>query len=279
MNLHLATDELHSFFLTPLEFWSGVIVLGICVYSLYNHKKEQRALLERRTRVAAEQARSEARAKQLAARTMARAAREAARAKAETAISDAVDRVRSMNEAQIELARRAIGQVTIGSWSDAEKYVATWMGAVGFTNVLLSRRGADEGVDVEADGFVAQVKWQSAAVGRQVVQQIYGQAHSVRKQALFFSKSPYSKGATEFASGRVALFRYTDEGVVSFLNEAARKLAERLDRRLEGHEFSTALIAEAIAIPDPPRPEPPPRPSRSRKRRRYNGRRGYYRRY
>jgi HJR/Mrr/RecB family endonuclease len=67
------------------------------------------------------------------------------------------------------------------------------------------------GIDVEAEGAVAQVKLQTAPVGREKIQQVFGEAKCRDAQALFFTSGSYTRSAKEWASGRVALFEYSEE--------------------------------------------------------------------
>lgn len=92
---------------------------------------------------------------------------------------------------------------------DFEAAAADWMKAWGLNDVRLTGRGADGGIDVEAQEAVAQVKAWMAPVGRPEIQQLKGAAHDGRTP-LFFSLSEYTTAARQFADeASVALFRFT----------------------------------------------------------------------
>jgi Restriction endonuclease len=264
------------FFLTRGEFWVIVAVIIGIIWAWLAHRKAERERRDYEAKRECERAERQAQRERAEAQAAAARARVQARRDAELALSQAVARVMALDKEGAAAVNERTGTVAIATWKHAEKFAAVWMEAAGFQNVRLTQPGADEGVDVSGDDVVAQVKFQASNVGRQVVQQLYGVAQSAGKQALFFTSSGYAKTAVQFASGRVALFTYTTAGKVDPANESAKRLTKRVDPKLQGRRFSSALIAEAIAIPDPPPRELKPS-YRPRARNRYYNRRRYWR--
>jgi hypothetical protein len=99
-----------------------------------------------------------------------------------------------------------------------------------YRRVRLTGAGADGGIDVEAEGAVAQVKAWMVPVGRPEIQRLRGAAYDGRTP-LFFSLTAYTSAAVEFANScGVALFRFSGySGEIEAVNDSARKLI--LDRR------------------------------------------------
>lgn len=116
----------------------------------------------------------------------------------------------------------------VDTWQEAEGLAVWHMRTMGFTGVALTVGGADGGVDVSADGAVAQVKFTSAPIGGPVVQQLRGAAHAA-KHALFYSLSGYTTSAVAFGDAAgVALFTFDRTAGVSAANTTGRHmLAER----------------------------------------------------
>lgn len=105
---------------------------------------------------------------------------------------------------------------------DAERLAAEWMHWAGFPNVRMTAAGADQGVDVRSDNAVAQVKFQRQPVGRPALQMLTGVAKHERKQALFFSRSGYSRTAHEWARATdIALFEFIGDATVRPVNKAS----------------------------------------------------------
>jgi hypothetical protein len=122
--------------------------------------------------------------------------------------------------------------VVVHSWQDAERLAASWMRSNGFRGAAVTQGGSDGGVDVKAPGAIAQVKRESKPVGRPALQRLAGaRGRAQTLQMLFFSSSGYSPAAIEYAGLMdLALFTYTPGGLVSPLNNAARRV-ERNGRR------------------------------------------------
>lgn len=114
----------------------------------------------------------------------------------------------------------------VGSWQQAEEFAAWHMRSLGFDDARTTNAGRDAGVDVRARDAVAQVKYQTSAIGRPAVQQLRGAAHEI-PWALFYAQSGYSDLAVVYADqSRVALFEYSDDGRVRAANVGARYLLD-----------------------------------------------------
>ncbi len=92
---------------------------------------------------------------------------------------------------------------------DAEHLAAQIMTNLGAKNVRVTQATRDGGLDVEADGFVAEVKHYADAVPAAPVHRIFGVAQSRGARALFFTLTGYRPEAVAFAENAgVALFTY-----------------------------------------------------------------------
>lgn len=102
------------------------------------------------------------------------------------------------------------------SWEDAELFAARHMRWMGFQDAVITRRGADGGIDVESDGGVAQVKhYTGSPVGAPVVQQSRGAGHG-RGHILVYALSGFTAQALRYGEAAgVALFSYDVAGTVS----------------------------------------------------------------
>ena len=114
------------------------------------------------------------------------------------------------------------------TYAEAERVAGAWMAFMGAKNMVVSQATRDGGIDVSADGFVAQVKWQATPVSPGPLHQIFGVAQATRPRAakaLFFAASGtgYSKEARKFADQiGMALFTLSDDGgTLNAVNEAA----------------------------------------------------------
>lgn len=113
-------------------------------------------------------------------------------------------------------------------WRDYEQAAGAFLTGLGFAGVRIADAGADGGVDVRVVGaLVGQVKAQESKVGSPALQQLYGIARAEDLQALFFSKSGYSKAATEWANSvEMPLFEVAhgaDGFVVDWVNGPAKR--------------------------------------------------------
>ncbi|HVT64339.1 MAG TPA: restriction endonuclease [Mycobacteriales bacterium] len=117
------------------------------------------------------------------------------------------------------------GPDPILDWQGAELAALRWMQKHGYADAALTRRGADAGVDVVARKALAQVKWQQPAISRPDLQRLVGARGEGRQRLLFFSGSPYSTPASQYAHQmKMCLFALHPDGEISAVNEAARKL-------------------------------------------------------
>lgn len=117
-------------------------------------------------------------------------------------------------------------QAVVGTWEEAERLAAWHMTCLGFSDAVVTASGNDGGIDVRSGQAVAQVKYYAQSpVGAPAVQQLRGAAYD-RQWAIFYSLSPYTAAAREFAdSSGVALFAYDLAGNVQAVNGAAKSLA------------------------------------------------------
>lgn len=81
----------------------------------------------------------------------------------------------------------------------AEELCAQWLRKRGDHTAATTKDGADGGVDIRSNKYVAQVKNYRGSVGVQPIREIYGIAAAEGKAALFFTSGTYTKAAIEFA--------------------------------------------------------------------------------
>jgi hypothetical protein len=139
--------------------------------------------------------------------------------------------------------------VLIRSFQDAEVAARDWIRFWGFEDAELTGGGADGGVDVESLGLVAQVKAGMRAIGRPVVQQIYGVAASRGCEAAVFSLTGYTRAASQWADlNGVGLFHFDLQGEPAPINEAARRLSER---SRSGSVSESSRLNDCLGEPSP----------------------------
>lgn len=85
------------------------------------------------------------------------------------------------------------------AWRDFEQQCARIMRGNGDYDAEVRSGTNDGGIDVESGRTVAQVKRQTAVVGRPVVQQLYGAAQDAGKAAEIYTTSGYTREAIAFA--------------------------------------------------------------------------------
>jgi hypothetical protein len=108
---------------------------------------------------------------------------------------------------------------------DAEENAAKWMRYWGFDDAEVTRAGADEGIDVDSSGAIAQVKAYMVPVGRPDLQNLAGVAAVEQKRALFFALSGFTEQAREWAErAGMALFTFDLLGDPEPMNAAALDL-------------------------------------------------------
>jgi len=105
--------------------------------------------------------------------------------------------------------------IEVNEWEDAERLAEMHMRRLGYSDAQRTNAGADGGVDVESARAVAQVKDQSSPVGRQLIQQLYGVAHSRNKKAYFFARKYASKAVEWARENNVKLYQFNRAGVVT----------------------------------------------------------------
>ena len=129
------------------------------------------------------------------------------------------------------------GAPSRGSWppprlirspQDAEEAAAVWLRWFGFTDAMVTRSGADGGVDVRGRSMVAQVKAHMVPVSRPDLQKLYGVAQAENAVPIFFSLMSYTRDAQEWGNEvRMALFRFDHAGVPEAVNGYATALVQR----------------------------------------------------
>lgn len=125
-------------------------------------------------------------------------------------------------------------QPTIRTWQDAEECAAAWTRAMGHPDAVVTRAGADEGIDVAGSKVLVQVKFRVVKASRPEVQQLVGAAGRRDVDLFFFSFAGYTAEALAWAiSAGVAAFQLSLDGSVSALNEPA-VLALRVAPRAPG---------------------------------------------
>ena len=91
----------------------------------------------------------------------------------------------------------------------------------------LTNDGADGGVDVRSQGAIGQVKMHSNGVRRPDIQALVGEATGINRTPLFFAMN-YSKEAITWSNERnIAIFKFSRNGDVVAVSEAALKLEAR----------------------------------------------------
>jgi len=140
------------------------------------------------------------------------------RAQLRRAKSEADDRVTAELRSQSTSVTREGGWaygIEVNEWEDAERLAEKHLQRLGYSDARRTNAGADGGVDVESGRAVAQVKDQSNPVGRHLIQQLYGVAHSRNKKAFFFARR-YAPQAVEWArENGVKLYQFNRAGVVT----------------------------------------------------------------
>jgi len=112
----------------------------------------------------------------------------------------------------------------------AEELSAGWMSFMGISRARVTAATGDGGIDIEADGYIAQVKNYSGTVGAAALRELAGVALTDGRKPMFFTSGKYSSGAIDFANkAAIALFFYAAEnGTLDPCNEAAMKMLRRV---------------------------------------------------
>jgi hypothetical protein len=141
---------------------------------------------------------------------------------------------------------------------DAELVAVDWMRYLGFTDAVVTPIGADEGIDVLAEGAVAQVKMEGSPTSRPTVQQLHGVAGAQNKRAVFFSLAGYTRPAFDWASEHgIALFQYDLQGTPTPVNPPAQQLMQTAG----AHPASPGSGTPHGSLDHPLSPGLPPSPS------------------
>jgi hypothetical protein len=91
----------------------------------------------------------------------------------------------------------------------AEEICAKWLQSKGERSAEVTKDGADGGVDIRSNQYVAQVKNYKGSVPVQAIREIYGIASAEGKTALFFTSGNYTKASLDFAdSVKMPLITY-----------------------------------------------------------------------
>jgi hypothetical protein len=140
--------------------------------------------------------------------------------------------------------------IKIRSPREAEFFCAEWLQAAGFTDAAATRATGDGGIDVSADGAVAQVKRQVSKVGRPDLNRFVGATVHLDGGVarFFFSSGGYTPDALKYASGMasVYLFTFDDTGLVVPANTTAEAFATEagvLDERARQEMIRRAELA------------------------------------
>jgi hypothetical protein len=122
----------------------------------------------------------------------------------------------------------------VRDWRDAERMAALWIRRFGYTDARLTSPGNDDGIDVQATGAVAQVKWwEWSNAGIEDAQRIVGAAKP-GQNPLFFSRKGYTSAALRWADdpdARLALFLLHIDGHITAINRHAMEVLYRAPRR------------------------------------------------
>lgn len=215
------------------------VIIGLCLAGFLweSYKKAEarrRAEAWRRSREEAERrsripGTAEYRAKQ--AQEAERAAKEealrAAKRAQEEAAREAAAELRRA-QAREEAQARTEGRF-ITDWQSAERAVAWAMKSkLRCTKVRLTSGGADAGVDVDSAEMSAQVKYQTSAISRPVVQQTKGAAGGRMPAVFGYGETPdrvFTKQAIEWADlNGVALFAINAHGALTALSVPAQRI-------------------------------------------------------
>lgn len=120
----------------------------------------------------------------------------------------------------------------VRTWHDAEAATARWLRKAGCRRVVMTKAGADGGLDVITADWAVQVKHTAKRVGRPAVQQLVGAALTVERSAALFSTSGFSAPAIEYAEQhQVALFELDYWGRAAGINQWSRRVGKRVRLR------------------------------------------------
>jgi hypothetical protein len=140
---------------------------------------------------------------------------------------------------------------------DAEVAAAAWMRFWGHQDVTVAAPGADGGIDVSSSEAVAQVKAETAPLGRPVAQALLGAATAEGKAALLFSLGGFTAQALEWATrAGVAAFLFDLQGNPVPVNEHAAAVALRRQPTADSSPSPSTVLREQQTAARKPKPRP-----------------------
>lgn len=132
-------------------------------------------------------------------------------------------------EAAAALERRPPVRL-IRSPEDAEAVCAEWLAYFDRSPAMVTRKGADGGIDVYTGRTVGQVKMEAVRTARPALQALYGAATAESKRAIFFCLAGYTRDAVLWADKvGLPLFQFDYQGTPSPINRAARSVLARIE--------------------------------------------------
>ena len=141
------------------------------------------------------------------------------------------------------VSRSALEPRPIRTFVDAEDAARDYMVWLGYVDATPTSAGRDGGIDVVAQGAVAQVKAHVKPVGAPDVQQLYGVALSMSSRPLFFALSGYTPAAVSFAAENgVCLFTFDLTGIARPANAWAEALESMSQREQADSGRSTIRV-------------------------------------
>lgn len=150
-----------------------------------------------------------------------------------------------MTSSDFRSSRHGGREVLVADWRDAEELAAWHLSTtLALGGVRITASGADGGIDVEAPGLVAQVKFWAEPVGAPALQQLVGAA--LGRVTVFYSLGGYTESALRYADvAQIALFGFSIYGDVVALNECAHIAV--LSRARTSGDYERASSARAAA--------------------------------
>lgn len=120
-----------------------------------------------------------------------------------------------------------LGSSQASSAKRAERLCADWLRSRGERSAETTKDGADGGIDIISNRYVAQVKNYKGSVPVQAIREIHGVASATGRKAMFFTSGNYTKEAINFANSvDMPLIKY-DAILKKFegVNSSGRRLA------------------------------------------------------
>ena len=137
----------------------------------------------------------------------------------------------------------------IEDWKQAEVLALGHMRQIGFTDAVMTGPGTDGGVDVRSTEAIAEVKYLKVAVGRPEIQKLHSAMIQEKRSGVFYSLNGYSADAVRLADRLgMSLFRFTQSGRVTAVNESAQKLAKETVVQVTVNEESSTSSSGGGAV-------------------------------